>query len=68
MSASPTPRLLDPATGAGWRDFYELTKPRVVALITFTAMVGMFLATPDMVPWTVLVFGSLGIAAMAGAA
>lgn len=68
MSASPSSRLLAPGAGAGWRDYYELTKPRVVALITFTAMVGMFLATPDMVPWPVLVFGSAGIAAMAGAA
>lgn len=51
-----------------WRDYLELTKPKVVALITFTAMVGMFLATPAMVPWAVLVFGALGIALSAGAA
>jgi len=50
------------------RDYLELTKPKVVALITFTAMVGMFLATPAMVPWTVLIFGSLGIALAAGSA
>jgi heme o synthase len=51
-----------------WRDYLELTKPKVVALITFTAMVGMLLATPGMVPWPILVFGSLGIALMAGSA
>lgn len=51
-----------------WRDYLELTKPRVVALITFTAMVGMLLATPGMVPWPILLFGSLGIALMAGSA
>jgi protoheme IX farnesyltransferase len=51
-----------------WRDYLELTKPKVVALITFTAMVGMFLATPGMVPWDVLIFGSLGIALAAGSA
>ncbi len=51
-----------------WRDYFELTKPKVVALITFTAMVGMFLATDRMVPWGVLIFGSLGIALVAGAA
>ncbi len=51
-----------------WRDYLELTKPRVVALITFTAMVGMFLSTPEMVPWEVLSFASLGIAMMAGSA
>ncbi|MEI2645597.1 MAG: heme o synthase [Candidatus Competibacter sp.] len=50
------------------RDYLELTKPRVVALITFTAIVGMLLATPDMVPWDILLFGSLGIALMAGSA
>lgn len=53
---------------AQWRDYLELTKPKVVSLITFTAMVGMFLARPAMVPWTVLLFGSLGIAMVAGAA
>ena len=48
-----------------WRSYYELTKPRVVALIVFTAIIGMFLATQ--VPenpfphWQALVFGSLGI-------
>jgi len=52
----------------GWRDYLELTKPKVVSLITFTAMVGMFLATPGMVPWEVLLLGSLGIALMAGSA
>lgn len=50
------------------RDYLELTKPRVVALITFTAMVGMLLATPTMVPWPILLFGSSGIALMAGSA
>lgn len=51
-----------------WRDYFELTKPKVVSLITFTAMVGMFLATPGMVPWEILLFASLGIALMAGSA
>jgi heme o synthase len=54
---------------ARWRDYYALTKPAVVQLLVFTAVVGMFLATPGMVPWNVLLFGSLGIglAAAAGA-
>jgi len=43
------------------REFYELTKPRVVALILFTAVVGMFLAVPGMVPLPVLLLGALGI-------
>ena len=50
------------------RDYLELTKPKVVALITFTAIVGMLLATPRMVPWEILLFGALGIALMAGSA
>ena len=42
-------------------DFWALTKPRVVALIVFTAVVGMFLATPDLPSWRVLLIGSVGI-------
>ena len=45
-----------------WRDYYDLCKPKVVALIMFTAIVGMFLAVPGMVPWEPLVYGSIGIA------
>lgn len=51
-----------------WRDYYELTKPRVVALMLLTAIIGMFMAVPGMVPWDVLLFGNLGIALCAGAA
>jgi len=49
-------------------DYYELCKPRVVMLIVFTALIGMFLATPDMVPFDVLVFGSFGIGFAAASA
>lgn len=41
--------------------YWELTKPRVVALIVFTALVGMFLAVPGLPPWRAVLFGSLGI-------
>lgn len=51
-----------------WKDYLELCKPKVVALIVFTAVVGMFLATPGMVPWQPLVFGTLGIALASGSA
>ena len=56
--------------GAQWSKYYELTKPRVVALIMFTAITGMFLATPAMVPLLTLIIGTLGIglAAASGAA
>jgi protoheme IX farnesyltransferase len=53
---------------AGWRDFLELTKPRVVLLMLLCAMVGMFLAVPGMVPLDILVFGLIGIALVAGSA
>jgi protoheme IX farnesyltransferase len=53
---------------ASWRDYYELCKPRVVFLIVFTAIVGMFLATPGMVPLHPLIFGTLGIGLAAASA
>jgi protoheme IX farnesyltransferase len=48
-------------TTAEWRDYLALCKPNVVALIVFTAVVGMLLASPGMVPLDVFVFGTLGI-------
>ena len=42
-------------------EYWTLTKPRVVALIVFTALVGMFLAVPGLPPWREAVFGLLGI-------
>jgi protoheme IX farnesyltransferase len=50
------------------RAFYALTKPRVVSLIVFTAVIGMFLAAPGFVPAGILLGGTLGIALVAGAA
>jgi len=44
-----------------WRDYYELTKPRVVMLIVFTAIVGMFLSVPGMPGVEPLIYGTLGI-------
>jgi protoheme IX farnesyltransferase len=43
------------------RQYLELTKPRVVALIVFTAVIGMFLAVPGMVPLRPLIAGTIGI-------
>jgi protoheme IX farnesyltransferase len=52
------------------KSYLGLCKLKVVALIVFTAMVGMFLATspPGMVPWDVLLLGNLGIGMAASAA
>ena len=51
-----------------WRDFYELTKPRVVMLIVFTAIVGMFLSVPGWPDLAALFFGTLGIGLAASSA
>src|SRR5438477_10951231 len=50
------------------RQFCALTKPRVVSRIVFTAVIGMFLAAPGLPPASAVVFGTLGIALVAGAA
>ena len=57
-----------PAAPAVWRRYLELTKPKVVALITFTAIVGTLLASPGVPPLDALVWGNLGIALAAACA
>jgi protoheme IX farnesyltransferase len=64
-SSSKNPRV---GFFSSCNDFYELCKPRVVMLLVFTAVIGMFLATPGMVPWQPLVFGTLGIGLAASSA
>ncbi len=55
------------ATGTGrfvklhFAQYLELTKPRVVALLVFCAIIGMFLAVPGVPPWQPLLFGTIGI-------
>ncbi|CCF97365.1 heme o synthase [Ralstonia solanacearum] len=57
---------------SGWRhtasQYAALTKPRVTQLAVFCAVIGMFLATPGMVPWPALIGGAVGIWLFAGAA
>ncbi|MES1926395.1 heme o synthase [Salinisphaera sp. T31B1] len=67
-SPSSSATVEQPTLSQRLNDYYELCKPRVVLLIVFTAMVGMFLATPGMVPVDALVFGTLGITLMAASA
>jgi heme o synthase len=50
------------------RNFYALCKPRVTALIVFTAIIGMFMATPGMVSLQILLAATVGIAFASGAA
>src|SRR5437660_1827141 len=51
-----------------FRQFLALTKPRVVSLIVFTAVIGMFLASPGIPPARAVLFATVGIALVAGAA
>ena len=51
-----------------WRQYLELCKPRVVTLIVFTAVVGMFLSVPGWPPWSALLAGTAGIALAASSA
>ena len=55
-------------TDINWLDYYELTKPRVVMLIVFTAVVGMFLAVPAIPDLRQLTLGTIGIAMAASSA
>jgi protoheme IX farnesyltransferase len=48
--------------------FWRLTKPRVVSLIVFTAVIGMFLAVPTLPPLALVAWATVGIALVAGAA
>ena len=51
-----------------YRDYLELCKPNVVALMLLTSLIGMLLSVPNMVPLHVLILGNLGIALCAGSA
>ncbi len=60
--------MTSPSLSSRAEQLFQLTKPRVVSLIVFTAVIGMLLAVPGAVPLQPLLFGTLGIALVAGAA
>lgn len=64
------PALLVTHAALPWRAYLELCKPKVVGLILFTALVGMFLSTEHWIPFTAWFWGlvGIGLAAAAGAA
>jgi heme o synthase len=62
MALAPDDSLITALSRPAWREYLALTKPKVSLLIVFTAIVGMVLASPGMVPLPALVFGTLGIA------
>lgn len=64
LSGSSTPANIQ----ATWRDYLELCKPKVVALMLLTSVIGMLLASFSLPTWDVLLFGNLGIGLMAGSA
>jgi protoheme IX farnesyltransferase len=68
MAIAPDDALITALSRPGWREYLELTKPKVSSLIVFTAIVGMVLASPGMVPLPALVFSTLGIAMASGSA
>jgi protoheme IX farnesyltransferase len=68
VAIAPHDPLITALSQPGWREYLALTKPRVSLLIVFTAIVGMVLASPGMVPLPALVFGTLGIAMASGSA
>jgi heme o synthase len=68
MSSVPDSPPVDVLLAPRWRDYLELTKPKVTMLIVFTAIVGMVLASPGWIPLPALVFGTLGIAMASGSA
>lgn len=57
-----------PSFALNWRDYLEMTKPRVVALMLLTVLVGMCLTSPHALPMQPVIFGMLGIGLMAGSA
>jgi len=65
---APDERSLAARAPAPWRRYLELTKPKVVALITFTAIVGTLLASPGLPPPGALLWGNIGIALAAACA
>ena len=62
MAIAPDDSLITALSRPAWREYLALTKPKVSLLIVFTAIGGMVLASPGMVPLPALVFGTLGIA------
>lgn len=59
---------VNPAAVSPLHEYLQLTKPRVVALLVFCAVIGMFLAVPGIPPWRALVFGTAGIWMASGSA
>ncbi len=67
-SSSQTASLSNTAASFHWQDYYRLTKPKVVALMLLTALVGMALSSSGSLPWVNVMAGLIGIGLMAASA
>lgn len=67
-SSSTLTGRVSPSENPQWRDYLELTKPKVVAMLLLTAMVGMCLAVPSLPPAKAVILGLLGIGMQSAAA
>lgn len=65
MNSKPLAHFIDPRL---LRDYYQLTKPKVVALLLLTAWVGMLLAEPTLASLDEMVLGLAGIGLLAAGA
>jgi len=61
-------QVLEPSISDKISQYYTLTKPRVTQLAVFCAIIGMFLATPGLPPWQLVLAATIGIWLLAGAA
>jgi len=68
MNTTVSSTTLPPTPPSVWAQYYALTKPRVVQLIVFCAVIGMLLAVPGWPDWGVLIAATAGIWLVAGAA
>ena len=65
---TPSPSAMPQRRLPKWRQYWLLTKPRVTQLAVFCAVIGMFLATPHLPPWRIVLAATVGIWLLAGAA
>lgn len=67
-SVAVSPSSSTQSVSVSWRDYHEMTKPKVVMLLLLTALVGMCLATESWVPWQPLLLGLIGIGMLSSSA
>ncbi|MBE7419268.1 MAG: protoheme IX farnesyltransferase [Ideonella sp.] len=68
MASTTSPITAAPARTSRWAQYFALTKPRVVQLIVFCAVIGMLLAVPGVPPWPSALAATVGIWLVASAA